>query len=421
MRLPWEGGGGHSADMSNDASPGSTEAPSLPPSLLALLALGAGLSAASLYYNQPILDAIAHDLGASTRSVGFVPMATQLGYAAGILFFSPLGDRLEKRRVILVKGTLLTLALVLSGFARSVEMLVATSLLVGLFATTAQDYVPVAAALAPASARGKTVGMVMTGLLLGILTSRLASGVVGDRFGWRVVYFGAAGTIAALTTTAAIRLPTLLPTSSASYGALLRSVVGLVREYAPLRRAALAQALLSMAFSGFWSTLALVLAKPPYELGSSVAGAFGIAGAFGAMAAPLAGAIADKRGPSRVIQAGALLVVLSFAAMAFAPGSLVVLVAATVVFDLGVHACLISHQSIVYGLAPEARSRLNAVLVSSMFLGMSAGAAIASRLLASFGFSGVAVFGATVAALALLVRLVPEKGAKVEPVATPAE
>lgn len=386
-----------------------SNAPALSKALLGLLAAGAGLSAASLYYNQPILGAIAADLHASPRAVGVIPMLTQLGYAAGILLFSPLGDRLEKRRVVVVKGTMLALTLALAGLAPSIEALAVASLVIGLTATLAQDYVPVAAALAPPAARGKTVGVVMTGLLLGILGSRLASGVVGERFGWRVVYFAASVSIAMLTAFSAARLPTLVPTSNAGYGALLRSLAGLVREHGPLRRAALAQALLSMAFSGFWSTLALALAKPPYELGSTIAGAFGIAGAVGALAAPLAGAMADARGPERVIRGGALLVVASFAVLAAAPGSLVVLVIATVVFDLGVHACLIAHQSIVYGLAPEARSRLNAILVSAMFFGMSTGAAIASRVLATWGFSGVATFAATAALLALGVRLLPPR------------
>lgn len=389
----------------------TTAPPSLSPALLGLLASGAGLSAASLYYNQPILGQIAHDLGASVEAVGAIPMLTQLGYAAGILLFSPLGDRFDKRRIVLVKGSVLALTLVLAGLAPSIFALAAASLVIGLTATLAQDFVPVAASLAPEASRGKTVGVVMTGLLLGILGSRLASGVVGDHFGWRVVYFGAAGSIALLTAASAARLPSLSATSSASYGALLRSLAALAREHAPLRRAALGQALLSMAFSAFWSTLALVLAKPPYEMGSTVAGAFGIAGAAGALAAPFAGALADKRGPERVIRGGAALVVASFVAMAIAPGSLVVLVVATVTFDLGVHACLIAHQSIVYGLAPAARSRLNAILVSSMFFGMSTGAALASRVLAKWGFTGVAVLGATAAALALVVRLVPSRAA----------
>lgn len=376
--------------------------------LVTLFAVGAGLSAASLYYNQPILGAIATSLGASPKAIGIVPMLTQLGYASGIILFAPIGDRYERRRVIVAKLAALALALVFAGAARSVATIGIASLAIGLLATAAQDFVPAAAASAPAEARGKIVGTVMTGLLLGILLSRLASGAVSEQFGWRAIFFVAAAVIGLLAVISAARLPELPPSVSGTYGGLLRSMVTLVRSIPALRRAALAQALLSLGFSAFWSTLALALAAPPYELGSTVAGLFGLAGAAGAAAAPLAGAIADKRGPHAVIRIGAALVVAAFAAMAAWPSALVVLIAGTVVFDLGVQACLISHQTIVYGLEPAARSRLNAVLVSCMFFGMGAGAALASQIFAPFGWRGVMLLGAVAAALALVVRLLPE-------------
>lgn len=410
MRLPRIGWRRHSTRVTTALpTPMNTALPRLSPALVVLFAAGAGLSVASLYYNQPILGAFAHDLGASTRAVGYVPMATQLGYAGGILLSAPLGDRLDRRQVIVAKGTLLALALLLAGISRSVEVLCVASLAIGLLATLAQDFVPAAAALAPAASRGKTVGSVMTGLLLGILLSRLVSGTAADRFGWRAVYFGAAGTIALLTAFSFARLPRFAPSSTESYGMLLRSIAGLVRDVAPLRRAALAQGLLSVAFSGFWSTLALVLAEPPFRMGSAVAGAFGIAGAVGALIAPVAGSMADRRGPELVLRVSAVLVVASFGAMAVFPGSLAVLVITTVLFDLGVQASLIAHQTVVYGLDPAARSRLNAVLVSSMFFGMSAGAMLASRALARWGFVGVAVLGVVAASLALVVRLWPAR------------
>lgn len=387
-------------------------------SLVTLFAVGAGSCAASLYYNQPILGPMALSLGATPERIGIVPMLTQLGYSAGVLLFAPLGDRLERRRVIVAKLIVLALALGLAGLSSTLEVMAAASLAIGLFATAAQDFVPAAAACAPPEARGKTVGSVMTGLLLGILLSRLVSGATSDRVGWRAVYFGAAAVIAVLAVVCATRLPTLPPTVKDPYVALLRSLGTLVRDLPALRRAALAQALLSVAFSAFWSTLGLALAAPPYRLGSTVAGLFGLAGAAGAAAAPLAGAIADKRGPDVVIRRSAALVVLAFLAMAALPGSLALLIAGTVLFDLGVQACLISHQAIIYGLEPSARSRLNAVLISSMFLGMSAGAALGSQTLARFGWSGVMLLGAGAAGLALAVRLVKGRTPR-EGVATP--
>ncbi len=398
--------------MKSWIAPSRPQAPAhLVPSLVALFAAGAGLSAASLYYNQPILGAMASDLHASPRQIGFVPMLTQLGYATGILLFAPLGDRLDRRLVIVCKLAGLAIALTLAGLAPTASLLAASSLAIGLLATAAQDFVPAAAALAPPASRGKIVGSVMTGLLLGILLSRLVSGAVAERFGWRTVYFGAAASIAVLGVVSLLRLPQVAPTVSESYGALLRSMAAMARDIPALRRATLAQTLLSLAFSAFWSTLALALGAAPYHLGSTAAGLFGLAGAAGALIAPVAGTLADQRGPQTVIRYGAALVIASFALMALCPGSLAILIAGTIAFDLGVQACLISHQTIVYGLAPAARSRLNAILVGSMFLGMSIGAALASQVLARFGWSGVMTLGALSATLALAVRLLPERAA----------
>jgi len=240
-------------------------------SLVVLFAVGSGLSAASLYYNQPILGAMARELHATPRQIGLVPMLTQLGYAAGILLFAPLGDRLDRRRVIVAKLCGLGLVLTLAGLSPSVGLLAAASLAIGLLATTAQDFVPAAASLAPPATRGKIVGSVMTGLLLGILLSRLLSGAVSEHFGWRTVYFGAAATIAVLALVSALRLPPIAPTATESYAVLLGSMVGLVQDIPALRRAALSQALLSVAFSAFWSTLALSLAAPPFHLGPVIA------------------------------------------------------------------------------------------------------------------------------------------------------
>lgn len=385
------------------------------PSLFLLLAVGAGLSAASLYYNQPILGTIARDFRVTPSTVGWLPTLTQSGYATGIFLFAPLGDRLDLRRVILAKGTALSLMLLVAGFAPSFGTLAAASLAIGLLATTAQDFVPAAAALAPEGARGKTVGITMTGLLLGILLSRVVSGAVGEQLGWRAVYIGAAALVALLIGAAARALPPMKPNSTASYSSLLRSTLTLARQHARLRRAALAQALLSVAFSGFWSTLAIVLSKPPFVLGSTVAGAFGLAGAAGAMIAPVAGGLADRRSPEAVLRVGVLLVMGAFLAMALAPRSLLVLVGATLVFDLGIQASLIAHQTIVYGIDGSARSRLNAVLVSSMFVGMAAGSAVATRLVESFGLVGVGALGTGAAALAWLVRAWPSPAVTTEP------
>ncbi|KAF6675779.1 MFS transporter [Pantoea agglomerans] len=376
--------------------------------LVFTLAAGAGLSVASIYYSQPMLDIISKQFNAGIGAVGMVPMLTQAGYALGILLLAPLGDRHDRRTIIFIKGLMLVAALLLCGFSGGLSALLIASFITGLTATVAQDIVPASAALAPERSRGKTVGTVMTGLLVGILLSRVVSGVVAEYFGWRTMYMIAALAVLLITLTLWRVLPRFAPGTSVSYPRLLLSLVHLWRHHQTLRRAALAQGLLSVGFSAFWSTLALMLSDR-FHLDSAVAGAFGLAGAAGAMAAPLAGSFADRIGPARVTQAGAALVTISFALMFLLPplpmpAQLALIVLCTIGFDLGVQATLVAHQTLVYGLAPEARSRLNALLFTVVFIGMATGAALGSLALAHWGWNGVVALSTLAGAAALAVR-----------------
>jgi len=398
--------------LSHDQQPPRTA--SLSTALLGLLATGAGLSVANLYYSQPLLGTLASTLPATAADVGLIPTLTQLGYALGLLLLAPLGDRFDRRRIILAKLAVLLLALLGASLAPGLHALLVASLVTGLAATVAQDLVPAAATLAPPAERGRIVGTVMTGLLLGILLSRVVSGLVGELFGWRALFVLAAASIAAIGVAVWRGLPSFPATTQVSYPALLGSLGTLWRRHAALRRATLAQGLLSVGFSAFWSTLALYLHAGPFQLGSAAAGAFGLAGAAGALAAPWAGRLADRHGSEWVTRLGIGLAALAFASLLtlpWLPGvtGLVLLAVATVVFDLGVQATLIAHQAQVYGLEPEARSRLNAVLFTGMFIGMASGAALGSLLLARLGWSGVAGLALTAALLALLVRLWPAR------------
>ncbi|NMK50421.1 MFS transporter, partial [Achromobacter sp. Bel] len=232
--------------------------------LVLLLAVGAGLSVASLYYSQPMLGVLGADIHASAETLGWIPTLTQLGYAFGILMLAPLGDRHDRKRIILIKAAVLSLALLSAAASPSIGVLLAASFVVGLSATLAQDIVPAAAHLAPAEARGKIVGTVMTGLLLGILLSRVVSGFVAEQFGWRAMFVAAAVTIVALGMALSRGLPRFVPSTQLAYRALLGSLATLWRQHPGLRRAALAQGLLSLGFSAFWSTLAVMLHGAPF-------------------------------------------------------------------------------------------------------------------------------------------------------------
>jgi predicted MFS family arabinose efflux permease len=384
----------------------------LPAWLVLLLATGAGVAVASIYYSQPILAVLAADLGVSAHAVGFVPTMTQVGYALGIVFLAPLGDRYDRRNIIAGKAVALIAALLLAAQSPGIGVLLAASLAIGMAATLAQDIVPAAATLASDAHRGRIVGTVMTGLLLGILLSRVASGFVAQVFGWRSVFLAAAAGMVLLAVALWRGLPRFEPTTRLPYGALLASLFSLLARHPRLQRAALAQGVLSIGFSAFWSTLAVMLHGEPFHLGSAVAGAFGLAGAAGALAAPLAGRLADRKGPELVTRVGAALTMVSFAAMALAPllplhARLWLLAICTIGFDLGVQATLIAHQTIVYGIEPGARSRLNAVLMVAMFIGMAAGSATGSLLLAKAGWPAVTALAAASALVALVIRMWP--------------
>ncbi|WP_029684947.1 MFS transporter [Tatumella saanichensis] len=387
----------------------ATSAPALSASLLFILATGAGLSVAAIYYSQPMLNIMGQPFHATPAQTGLIPMLTQAGYAAGILLLTPLGDRLDRRKLIAVKGILLAAALVMCGFSPDLNILLVASLLTGLTATVAQDIVPAAAALAPEQSRGKIVGTVMTGLLGGILLSRVVSGVVGQYLGWRNLYFIAACSVLIITLVLWRTLPSFQPMTRAPWTSLMRSLWQLWQQHQTLRRAATAQALLSVAFSAFWSTLALMLYKN-YHLDSAVTGAFGLAGAAGAMAAPLAGGLADRIGPARVTQVGAALVITAFVIMLPMPllpptCQLGLIVVSAIIFDLGIQASLVAHQTLVFRLVPEARSRLNALLFTLVFVGMSAGSVLGSLALTHAGWQGVVIVAIIAAVSALVVRL----------------
>lgn len=374
-----------------------------------ILAIGAGFSVAAIYYAQPLLPLMGNDLHLSVEGMGMVPTLTQAGYALGILFLLPLGDRHDRRTLIVLKSLALALLLLACSLTAQIHSLLLVSLLIGMAATMAQDIVPAAAILAPEGKQGKTVGTVMTGLLLGILLSRTVSGVVGEAFGWRVMYQLAAGSIALLAAVMWMVLPRFAVSSTLSYPALMRSMAHLWQRYPTLRRAALAQGFLSIAFSAFWSTLAVMLMEH-YQLGSAVAGGYGIAGAAGALAAPLAGGLADKLGAGKVTQLGAALVTVSFALMFLLPlfglhGQLILIAIAAVGFDLGLQSSLVAHQNLVYGLEPQARGRLNALLFTVVFIGMALGSALGSQLYPLAGWPGVVALATVAAGVALAIRL----------------
>lgn len=375
-------------------------------SLVLLLAIGTGIGVANVYYIQPILATIQQDFGVPAHWVGWAPTLTQIGYALGMLLLAPLGDMLNRRSLIIGKGLLLILALLATALSPNFTALLVTGTMIGLLGSVGQDFIPVAAHLAPESHRGRVVGTVTTGLLTGILLSRTFGGIIAENFGWRAIYAVAAVLEGAVVLAVWRYLPSLPVSVRGHYGDLLASLGKLWRKHAPLRRAVYTQALVASSLGAFWSTLALALAAQPYRLGADAAGAYGVAGAAGALAAPLLGRLADRAGPVPAIRTGCLLVALSFAGMWLFTGSLLALGVGAALFDLGVMAAFVSHQTIVNTIEPAARSRLNGLLVTGAMFGVAAGAEAGNLALAYAGWHGVCLAGliAGVGALVLTRR-----------------
>jgi predicted MFS family arabinose efflux permease len=373
--------------------------------LVALLAVVAGVSVANLYYVQPLLPVLATHFGAGPAATGTVAVLTQAGYAVGLLLFIPLGDAVERKALILWLCAASVLALLGIAAAPSLAWVAGASFLVGFFSVVPHVALPMAAHLAAPAERGRVIGSVLAGLLTGILSARTVSGLLAEALGWRSVYLVAAAAMVGLAVALQLILPRDEPTAPLPYPALLRSLLTLARAHRDLRVAALLGAAGMGAFSAFWSTLAFHLASPAFGLGSGVAGLFGLVGVSGALAAPLVGRLADRRGPRFASGLALLLVLGAYGIFLGAGGGLAGLVAGVLLLDVGVQANQVANLARVQALDPAARSRLNTVYMVIYFVGGAAGTWSGARAWAGWGWPGVCATGAAFALAGLATWL----------------
>ncbi|MGA2471491.1 MAG: MFS transporter [Solirubrobacteraceae bacterium] len=369
--------------------------------LVALLAITSGAAVANIYYVQPLLNLVTRAFAVSDGTAGLLVTAAQVGYVAGLVLLVPLGDLLERRRLIGVVLAAGSAALAACALAPGFWVLTGALIAVGATAVVAQIVVPLAATLAAPADRGRVVGTVMSGLLIGILLSRTLSGLVAQLGGWRLVFAVAAAGMLILAITVSLLLPRLQPAEPMRYRAALRSIFTLIIDEPVLRQRMVFGGLGLCGFTILWTSIAFLLSHAPYHYDTAVIGLFGLAGAAGASISPVAGRLADRGHGRLAINVFLLAVLASWALLAFGHSSLVALIIGIVVLDLGIQGAHISNQSAIYRLHATARSRLTTAYMVSAFIGGIVGSLLSANIYNAAGWSAVCLTGAGVAATAV--------------------
>lgn len=390
------------------SAPERTPSTGISRSLVLLLAFTTCAVIANMYYAQPLLHTLGRAFGVGAGTTGLLVTIGQIGYVFGIAFLVPLGDLLERRRLITVSLGCLAAGQAVSAVAPDFGVFAFAVLLVGAATFTAQVIVPMSSQLAAAHERGKVVGTVMTGLLLGLLLSRTLSGLIAEAFGWRTVFGVAAVAMLLLAVVLSRALPRVEPTSDLSYTAALRSILGLIRTEPVLRQRMMLGGCVFGAFSILWTSIAFLLSGvhgSHYHYGNAAIGLFGLAGVAGACAAQIAGRLADRGRGAATTTATLLLTLASWLLLELGASSVVVLIVGIMVLDFGVQGTQISNQSAIYRLHPDARSRITTAYMCAFFSGGVLCSSVTGALYATDGWTAVCIFGACVSAFGLVTWL----------------
>lgn len=373
--------------------------------LVFLMAFAIGVTIASNYYAQPLLHSITHDLNIAVEHAGSIIMAAQFSYAVGLLFITPLGDKFERKHLIIILMVLSTCGLIVSALSKNLWMLIVGTSMTGLFSTVAQVLIPFAATLVKPEQRGKIVGTLMSGMLLGILLGRAFAGAISTIADWHYVYWIATGIMVIVTLLLWSSLPTYRNTININYFQLLWSISSLYKQEPILRIRSLLAVISFALFSLLWTPLAFLLSNDPYHYSDFIIGLFGIAGAAGALGSPIVGRLSDKGKGWLATTIGLCLLLLSWLPLSFAQYSIIALILGVVILDFSVQVTHVSNMSAIYQIRPEARSRMNTGYMVCYFIGGMLGSVGSTYLFSHYGWIAIVVTGTILGLMGIICWL----------------
>lgn len=377
----------------------------IPAHLLWMLAIISGLSVANLYYNQPLLNRISADLGVSEFTANLIPMTTQIGYALGLLFIIPLGDLYNRKHIIVVNFLLLMIATCSIASSSSVPYILAASLVMGICSVMPQIFIPIAAQFSLPENKARNVGMMVSGLLTGILGSRVVSGFVGEYWGWRTMYYIAAVLMLLCIFLVLRALPAMPSNFKGTYGGLMKSLFTLYREHPAIRMVSARAGCCFGSFLALWACLAFKLSGEPFHAGNNVIGMLGLCGIAGALTASFVGSLVQKLGVRFFTYLGCVLMILAWVVMYVFQNFYIGFIVGIVVIDIGMQCVQISNQICALSMAPKATNRVNTIFMTTYFVGGSLGTFLAGTCWHAWGWTGVTGTGIGLAAVSLLITV----------------
>ena len=374
-------------------------------SLLYLMAITAGLVVANIYYSQPLLSLIANWFKVSEIEVSHVPLFAQIGYACGLLFMIPLGDKYATKKIIIIDFFLIIVSLLVAATATSLSVFIISSFFIGFSSSIPQLLVPMAAHLSDEATRGRAIGVVMSGLLIGILGSRFISGFLGEFMGWQFVFFVAAIVMLILLVILIFKLPNIIPDYKGTYLKLMQSIYGIFKSNSNVRLAALRGALGFAGLSAFWTTLIFLL-EDSFNYGSATAGSFGVLGIVGAVTANVVGRKNTESNKNKLITISSIILIISWVIFLVSATSIIGLVIGVLLIDVGFQMLHITNQSCIFSNNLEAKNRVNTIYMVSFFIGGSLGTLVGAIAWSYFKWFGVSIVGLSLSFMILIVHLI---------------